>query len=37
MYSLDMVLEVIDIIQNHLISLAYRIATGHWLTSWLFA
>jgi len=37
MYSLDMALEVVDIVQNHLISLAYRMATGHRLTSWLFA
>ena len=37
MYSFDMVLEVVDIVENYLISLAYRMATGHRLASRLFA
>jgi hypothetical protein len=37
MYSLDMALEVVDIVENYLISLAHWMTTAHRLASRFFA
>jgi hypothetical protein len=37
MYSLDMILEVVDIVENYLLSLAHWMTTAHRLVSWFFA